>query len=43
VVVGEPIQREVVHDPAVLVAEQRVLNLADLERRDVVRREPLEC
>jgi len=41
-VVGEPVQREIVHDPAVLVAEQRVLDLADPERGDVVRREPLE-
>ena len=42
VVVGEPVQRQVVHDPAVLVAEERVLDLTHLERRDVVRREPLE-
>ena len=39
VVVGEPVEREVVDDPAVLVAQERVLDLADLERRHVVRRE----
>ena len=39
---GEPVHGEVVDDRAVRIAEDRVLDLADLQRRDVVGGDGLE-
>src|SRR6266511_136119 len=41
-VVAEPVEREVIDDPAILVAEEGVLDLADLQGLDIVGRQALE-